>query len=54
MVYFAVDDADATAARATELGGSVSVPATDTPFGRFAVLNDPQSAFFSVIRLNQS
>jgi uncharacterized protein len=51
MVYFAVADADASAARAQELGGTVAVPPTDTPAGRFAVLNDPQGAVFSIIQL---
>ena len=51
MVYFAVDDTDATAARAAELGGVVSVPPTDIEPGRFAVLNDPQGAVFSVIAM---
>jgi predicted enzyme related to lactoylglutathione lyase len=51
MVYFAVDDADATAARAAELGGTVMVPPTDIAIGRFAVLNDPNGAVFSVIAL---
>jgi predicted enzyme related to lactoylglutathione lyase len=49
-VYFAVDDADATAAKAGELGGSVMVPPFDTPVGRMAVLADPQGAVFSVIK----
>jgi hypothetical protein len=52
MVYFAVDDVDAAAARAAELGGAVSVPPTEIPVGRFAVLNDPAGAVFSVIRMN--
>lgn len=52
MVYFAVADADATAERAAELGGVVSVPPSDLPQGRFAVLTDPQGAAFSVIKLN--
>lgn len=52
MIYFEVEDPDAAAARAAELGGTVSVPPTDTPAGRFAVLSDPQGAFFSVIRSN--
>ncbi|MDG4827929.1 VOC family protein [Solwaraspora sp. WMMD1047] len=52
MVYFAVEDADAAAARAEELGGTVAVPPNDLPQGRFAVLTDPQGAIFSVIRLN--
>lgn len=52
LPYFAVDDADATAAKANELGGSVLVPPTDIErVGRFAVLADPQGAAFAVIRL---
>ncbi len=50
MVYFAVEDTDATAARCVELGGAAPVPPTDIPPGRFAVLNDPQGGTFSVIR----
>jgi|SRR5271170_316952 len=50
-VYFAVADADATAAKATELGGSVMVPPFDSPVGRMAVLTDPQGAVFSIIKL---
>jgi uncharacterized protein len=49
-VYFAVDDADATAAKATELGGSVMVAPFDSPVGRMAVLTDPQGAVFSIIK----
>lgn len=48
MVYFAVDDVDATVARCVELGGSAPVPPTDISIGRFAVLNDPNGAVFSV------
>jgi hypothetical protein len=54
MVYFAVEDADATAGRAAELGGAVPVPPSDLPQGRFAVLGDPQGAHFSVIKLNST
>jgi uncharacterized protein len=49
-VYFAVDDADAAAARATELGGTVVVPPFDIPVGRMAVISDPQGAVFSIIK----
>jgi uncharacterized protein len=49
-VYFATSDADAAAARATELGGSVLVPPFDTPVGRIAVLRDPQGATFSILQ----
>jgi uncharacterized protein len=51
MVYFAVEDVDAAAERAQELGGKVAVPPSDTPAGRFAVLNDPHGAVFSIITL---
>lgn len=52
MTYFAVDDTDATAEQAQQLGGKVSVPPTDIPPGRFAVLNDPHGAVFSVIKMS--
>jgi hypothetical protein len=50
MVYFEVDDTDASAAKTQQLGGTVSVPPTDIQAGRFAVLGDPQGAFFSIIK----
>jgi predicted enzyme related to lactoylglutathione lyase len=46
-VTFAVDDADATAARATELGGQVVVPPFDAPWVRMTVIADPQGATFN-------
>lgn len=50
MVYFAVEDCDATAARVVELGGVVSVPPMDIPtVGRFAVVNGKQGEVFSII-----
>ncbi len=45
-VTFAVDDADATAARASELGGQVIVAPFDAPWVRMAVITDPQGATF--------
>jgi predicted enzyme related to lactoylglutathione lyase len=49
-VYFAVDDADATASKAAEGGGRVMVQPFDIPsVGRSAVLADPQGAIFSVL-----
>jgi predicted enzyme related to lactoylglutathione lyase len=51
-VDFAVDDADATAAKAAAEGGQVVVEPFDIPsVGRCAVLTDPQGATFSVLRL---
>jgi predicted enzyme related to lactoylglutathione lyase len=46
IVTFAVDDADAAAAKATELGGKVIVPLFDAPFVRMAAIGDPQAATF--------
>jgi predicted enzyme related to lactoylglutathione lyase len=46
-VTFAVDDADATAERATKLGGRVLVPPVDAPWVRMTVLSDPQGAVFT-------
>jgi hypothetical protein len=54
LVYFGVDDTDATVAKATELGASVLVPPTDIPPGRFAVLGDPDGATFAVIKMQAS
>jgi predicted enzyme related to lactoylglutathione lyase len=51
-VYFAVDDADAAAATAAEHGGSVVVPAVDTPFGRQALLRGPEGAVFTVLGIS--
>jgi predicted enzyme related to lactoylglutathione lyase len=51
-VTFAVADADATAARGTELGGTVIVPPFDAPWStatytiRLTVIADPQGAMF--------
>jgi uncharacterized protein len=46
-VTFAVDDADAIAARTAELGGSVVVPPFDAPWVRMTILSDPQGATFT-------
>jgi predicted enzyme related to lactoylglutathione lyase len=46
-VTFAVDDADATARRAAELGGQVVVPPFDAPWVRMTVITDPQGATFT-------
>jgi len=45
-VTFAVDDADAIAATATELGGAVVVAPFDAPYVRMTVIADPQGATF--------
>jgi predicted enzyme related to lactoylglutathione lyase len=53
-VYFAVEDVDAALARVTELGGSLVVPAEDTPYGRLATVKDPTGAQFKLIGPNVS
>lgn len=50
-LYVTVDDVDATAKKAAELGGKVIVPPMDIPeVGRFCTIRDPQGAVFSIIR----
>ena len=46
-VTFAVDDADAIAKSAGELGGKVIVPPLDAPWVRLTVIADPQGAIFT-------
>jgi predicted enzyme related to lactoylglutathione lyase len=48
-VYFEVADADATVARAQELGAQLLSPVTPTPQGPMATLLDPQGGAFSII-----
>ncbi|HEY6064818.1 MAG TPA: VOC family protein [Thermoanaerobaculia bacterium] len=51
LVYFAVDDCDATVAKARGLGAGVTVEPMDVEsVGRFALLTDPQRAGFAVIK----
>jgi predicted enzyme related to lactoylglutathione lyase len=49
--YVAVDDADATTAKAKELGGGALLEPMDVPkIGRIGVLRDPQGAVFGIIK----
>ncbi|WP_199430289.1 VOC family protein [Qaidamihabitans albus] len=57
MTYFGVDPArgaDAVAGHALMLGGSVVTPPFDTPFGRTAVITDPDGSVFSIIDHEQA
>jgi predicted enzyme related to lactoylglutathione lyase len=47
-IYFAVEDADATAALASELGATVVDEPKDTPYGRLATLTDPTGTRFKL------
>jgi uncharacterized protein len=50
LVYFATDDCDATAEKATGLGATVVTGPMDIEPGRFAVVLDPVGAAFGVIK----
>ena len=50
-MYITVEDVDATARKAGELGGKVLMAPRDIPdVGRFVLIQDPQGAMFSVIK----
>jgi hypothetical protein len=52
MIYFSVKDTDSQCDKIKSLGGVVCVEPFDIPeVGRFAVINDPQGAVFSIIDL---
>ena len=46
------NDTDATLAQITKLGGTVTEPAVDTPYGRLAAANDPNGARFKLVGPN--
>jgi predicted enzyme related to lactoylglutathione lyase len=48
-VYFRVDDTDKQVERVVALGGTLEVPAEDTPFGRLAEVADPTGARFKLV-----
>jgi predicted enzyme related to lactoylglutathione lyase len=49
IAYFGIEDVDAAARTAEELGGKILLPPVDVPgMGRAAVLRDPQGAAFGV------
>ena len=50
-VDFWIADTDAAVVKATDLGGSVVQPPTDSPGFRSAVLADPQGAVFTISQL---
>jgi predicted enzyme related to lactoylglutathione lyase len=51
LLYFLVGDPEATAAKATQLGGKVIMPATAMAgVGTWAILSDPQGAVFAVFK----
>jgi len=53
MPYFAVANADESAAKIKELGGQVKHGPFDSPYGRICVVQDPFGAVFSIIQLSE-
>ena len=53
-VYFGVANTDAAVTAVENGGGSVVLPASDSPFGRLAGLTDPDGASFMVIETTGS
>lgn len=49
QVYIGVEDVDAALATAVELGGTVLMPAEDSPFGRLAQIADPTGASIKLV-----
>lgn len=52
LVYFAVEDVDASVAEVERTGGSKAFGPIDSPAGRLAVAMDPAGAAFAVIALS--
>jgi predicted enzyme related to lactoylglutathione lyase len=50
MIYFNVDDVDATAQAIAQAGGAVTVGPDDYFGGRFAIVSDPRGATFGLFR----
>lgn len=48
-IYFGVADTDAALTTVVELGGSIVMPAEDSPFGRLAQVADPTGAGFKLV-----
>ncbi len=51
MVYFAVDDVDASFAKALDAGAREMLAPGDFPGGRFAIVGDPQGAVFGLLKM---
>lgn len=52
LTYVAVDDVDAYAAKAKELGATIAKEPDDIPnTGRFAIVQDPTGAFIAIFKM---
>jgi predicted enzyme related to lactoylglutathione lyase len=48
--YFAVEDTDLALEKVVKLGGAVLAEPVDTPYGRLAVVSDPQGGVFAIMK----
>ncbi len=53
LVYFDVEDVDASAERARQLGAQDVLGPMDFPGGRFALVTDPQGAMFGILKVTR-
>jgi predicted enzyme related to lactoylglutathione lyase len=53
LVYFAVDDVDASLAKSQDLGATMILPPMQVDAGRFSIISDPQGAVLAIIQLAQ-
>ncbi len=53
MVYFGVEDIDRSFKKAIDAGGREMMAPQDFPGGKFAIVSDPQGAFFGLMTLPQ-
>ncbi|MFH8752507.1 VOC family protein [Streptomyces rimosus] len=53
VTYFATADTDAAVRRVVELGGQEVRAARDTPYGRVAMVADPEGAEFALLQQNE-
>ncbi len=52
MTYFATADTDASVLKVIELGGEVVTEPKASPYGRFAMVQDPQGAVFALLSVS--
>ena len=51
MVYFGVEDVDATHQKAVDAGAREMLAPQDFPGGRFSIVTDPQGASFGLLKM---
>ncbi len=52
FIWFTVDGTETAVERAVSLGGSIQREPFDSPFGRMAVISDPQGPTFGIVTMD--